>query len=113
MTWSCSPLPCWLTLHALQVPMSASETWTLSARRRSASYHPPTGSFDSSADVDSITESMGGLCLHVNEARASKGTQPHDFTYPRLKRQLDTILGPRSSQQDLHCLYFVFANALA
>jgi hypothetical protein len=29
------------------------------------------------ANVNSISESMGGLCLHANEARASGGVQPH------------------------------------
>jgi hypothetical protein len=56
---------------------------------------------------------MAGLCLHANEAQTSEGTQPHGFGYPRLERQLDAILGPRSSLEDLHHLYFVFANALA
>jgi hypothetical protein len=28
----------------------------------------PTGSFDSAPDVDSVIESMAGLCLHGNEA---------------------------------------------
>jgi hypothetical protein len=58
---------------------------------------PPAGSPNSPADIDSITESMVGLCLHANEVQASKGTQPHGFDYPRLERQLDSILGPRPS----------------
>jgi hypothetical protein len=33
----------------------------------------PTESFGSPANVDSISESMVGLCLHANEARASGG----------------------------------------
>jgi hypothetical protein len=45
----------------------------------------PTRSSDSPANVDSIVESMAGLCLHANEVQASKGTQPHDFNYPRLE----------------------------
>jgi hypothetical protein len=73
----------------------------------------PAESFDSPADVNSITESIVGLCLHANEAHASESTQPHGFDYPRLERQLDAILGPCLSQEDLHRLYFVFANALA
>jgi hypothetical protein len=56
---------------------------------------------------------MAGLCLHIDEAQASEGTQPHDFDYPGLERQLDAILGPRLSQEDLHHLYFIFTNALA
>jgi hypothetical protein len=76
---------------------------------------PPTpiGSSDSPADVDSVIESMAGLHLYANEARASEGTQPHDFNYPRMERQPDDILGPRLAQEDLHRLYFVFDNTLA
>jgi hypothetical protein len=73
----------------------------------------PTGSSDSPADVDSVTKSMASLRLHADEVQAFEGTQPHDFNYPRPERQLDAILGPRPSQEDLHHLYFVFANALA
>jgi hypothetical protein len=40
MTWSCSPLPCRSTLRPLQVPMNASENWTLPARRGSKPCHP-------------------------------------------------------------------------
>jgi hypothetical protein len=73
----------------------------------------PAGSPNSPADIDSITKSMAGLCLHASEAQASRGTQPHGFDYPRLECQFDAILGPRPSQEDLHRLYFVFANALS
>jgi hypothetical protein len=73
----------------------------------------PARSPNSPADVDSVIESMVGLCLHANEAQASKGTQPHGFDYPRLEHHLNAILGPHPSQEDLHCLYFIFANALA
>jgi hypothetical protein len=73
----------------------------------------PAESPNSPANVDSIAESMVGLCLHANEAQASGGTQPHNFDYPRLEHQLDTILGPHPSQEDLHHLYFVFANTLS
>jgi hypothetical protein len=34
----------------------------------------PTGSSDSPADVDFIIKSMPDLCLHANEAQASRGT---------------------------------------
>jgi hypothetical protein len=34
----------------------------------------PTESPDSPADVDSITESMAGLCLHAREAQTFRGT---------------------------------------
>jgi hypothetical protein len=57
----------------------------------------PAESPDSPANINSITESMAGLCLHTNEAQTSEGTQPHDFNYPRLEHQLDAILGPRLS----------------
>jgi hypothetical protein len=57
----------------------------------------PAESPDSPVDVDSITESMVGLCLHANEAQASEGTQPHGFDYPRLERQLNAILEPHPS----------------
>jgi hypothetical protein len=57
----------------------------------------PAGSPDSLADIDSVIESLAGLCLHANEAQASGDTQPHGFDYPRLERQLDAILGPRPS----------------
>jgi hypothetical protein len=50
---------------------------------------------DSPANIDSIAESMAGLCLHANEAQAPGGAQPHGFDHPRLKHQLDAILGPR------------------
>jgi hypothetical protein len=73
----------------------------------------PAKSPDSLANVDSIAESMAGLCLHANEAQAFRGTQPHNFDYPRLKRQLDAILGPHPTQEDLHRLYFIFANAFS
>jgi hypothetical protein len=33
----------------------------------------PVESLDTPANVNSISESMGGLCLHANEARASGG----------------------------------------
>jgi hypothetical protein len=46
----------------------------------------PAESPDSPADVDSITESIAGLCLHADEAQTSEGTQPHNFNYPRLER---------------------------
>jgi hypothetical protein len=58
-------------------------------------------------------ELMVGLCLHANEAQASRGAQPHGFDYSRLERQLDAILGPHPSKEDLHSLYFVFTSALA
>jgi hypothetical protein len=73
----------------------------------------PAESPDSPTNVDSIAESMAGLCLQANEAQASGGTQPHDFDYPRLERQLDAILGPRPSQEDLRHPYFVFTNTLS
>jgi hypothetical protein len=73
----------------------------------------PAESPDSLANIDSITESMAGLCLHANEAQASGGTRPHGFDYPRLEHQLDIILGPHPSYEDLHHLYFIFANALS
>jgi hypothetical protein len=57
----------------------------------------PAESPDSPANVDFISESMAGLCLHASEAQTSEGTQPHHFDYPRLERQLDAILGPRPS----------------
>jgi hypothetical protein len=56
---------------------------------------------------------MASLCLHGNEAQAFEGIQPHDFNYSRLERQLDAILGPHPSQEDIHRLYFIFINALA
>jgi hypothetical protein len=56
----------------------------------------PAESPDSLANIDSIIESMDGLCLYANEAQASGGAQPHGLGYPRLERQLDAILGPRS-----------------
>jgi hypothetical protein len=40
---------------------------------------------------------MVGLCLHANEARVSRGVQPHGFDHQRLEHQLDAILGPRPS----------------
>jgi hypothetical protein len=73
----------------------------------------PTGSFDSPPDVDSVIKSMASLCLHGNEAQAFEGIQPHDFNYSRLEHQLDAILGPLPSQEDIHRLYFIFINALA
>jgi hypothetical protein len=73
----------------------------------------PTRSSNSPADVDSVTELMVGLRLYANKVQASEGTQPHDFNYPRLEHPLDALLGPHPSQEDLHCLYFVFANTLA
>jgi hypothetical protein len=48
-------------------------------------------------NVNSISVSMGGLCLHANEARASGGIQPHGSDHPRPEYQLDTILGSRPS----------------
>jgi hypothetical protein len=33
-------------------------------------------------NVNSISELMGGLCLHANEARASKGIQPLGSDHP-------------------------------
>jgi hypothetical protein len=73
----------------------------------------PAESPNSPTNVDSITELMVGLCLHANEAQASRGAQPHGFDYSRLERQLDAILGPHPSKEDLHSLYFVFTSALA
>jgi hypothetical protein len=57
----------------------------------------PTKSLSSPTNIDSISKSMVGLCLHANKARASGGVQPHGFDHPRLERQLDAILGPRPS----------------
>jgi hypothetical protein len=54
-------------------------------------------SLGSPANVDSISESMVGLCQHANEAQAYMGIQPHGFDRLRPKCQLDAILGPRSS----------------
>jgi hypothetical protein len=73
----------------------------------------PVESLDSPSNVDSITRSMAGLCLHANKAQASRGAQPRGFDHPRLEHQLDAILRPRPSQEDLHRLYSVFANALS
>jgi hypothetical protein len=42
-------------------------------------------------NVNSISESMGGLCLHANEARAFRGLQLHRSDHPGPKRQHDTI----------------------
>jgi hypothetical protein len=72
----------------------------------------PARSSDSPTNIDSITESIASLRLCANEAQASKGTQPHDFNYSRMECQLNAFLGPHPSQEDLHCLYFVFANAM-
>jgi hypothetical protein len=44
-------------------------------------------SLGSPTNVDSISESMDGLCLHANEARALGAFSP----------MVSTILGPRSS----------------
>jgi hypothetical protein len=52
---------------------------------------PPPGT---PLNVNSISESMGGLCLHANEAWASGGLQLHGSDLLSLERQLDTILGP-------------------
>jgi hypothetical protein len=65
----------------------------------------PVESLGTPANVDVISVSMVGLCLHANEAWASGGLQPHGFDHMRLECQLDTILGPRPSQEDLHCLH--------
>jgi hypothetical protein len=42
---------------------------------------PPTRSSNSPADIDFVTKSMVGLCLHADEAHAYEGTRPHDFNY--------------------------------
>jgi hypothetical protein len=73
----------------------------------------PAESLGSPANVNSISESMVGLCLHANEARASGGVRPHGFDHLRLERQLDAILGPRPSQEDLHRLRSISANVLS
>jgi hypothetical protein len=73
----------------------------------------PTESLGSPANVDSIFELMAGLCLHANEAQAPRGAHPRGFDHLRLGRQLDTTLGPHPSQEDLHGLYSIFANALS
>jgi hypothetical protein len=57
----------------------------------------PVESLGTPANVDAISVSMVGLCLHANEARASGGVQSHGFDHLRLECQLDTILGPRPS----------------
>jgi hypothetical protein len=46
-------------------------------------------------NVNSISEFMGGLCLHANEARAFEGLQLHGSNHPRPERQHNTILRPR------------------
>jgi hypothetical protein len=57
----------------------------------------PAESLSSPTNVDSISESMVGFCLHANKAQASGSIQPHGFDYLRLEHQLDAILGPRPS----------------
>jgi hypothetical protein len=42
-------------------------------------------------DINSISESMGGLCLHANEARASGGLHLHGSNLPGSECQHDTI----------------------
>jgi hypothetical protein len=70
-------------------------------------------SLDTLPNVNSISESIGGLCLHANEAQASGGIRPHGSDHPRLECQLDTILGPRLSQEGLYHLRPIIANALS
>jgi hypothetical protein len=57
----------------------------------------PAETLGSPTDVDSISESMVGLCLYAYETRASVGIQPHGFDHLRLERQFDAILKPRPS----------------
>jgi hypothetical protein len=57
----------------------------------------PTKILGSPADIDSISESMVGICLYANEAWASMGVQPHGFDHLRLERQFDAILEPQPS----------------
>jgi hypothetical protein len=54
----------------------------------------PTVPPDLLLNIDSISESMGSLCLHANEARAFGGLQLHRSDHPRHGHELDTILGP-------------------
>jgi hypothetical protein len=46
----------------------------------------PAESLGSPTNVDSISESMAGLCLHANEAQAPRGAQPWGFNHLRLGR---------------------------
>jgi hypothetical protein len=73
----------------------------------------PAESHGSPANINSISESMVGLRLHANEARAFRGVQSHGFNHPRLEHQLDTIVGPRPSLEDLHRLRSISSNALS
>jgi hypothetical protein len=47
---------------------------------------PPSESADPPSNVDSVTESMGGLHLHTTEAQASEGFRPLGIVYPWLER---------------------------
>jgi hypothetical protein len=55
----------------------------------------PTMLPDPLLNIDSISESMGSLCLHTNEAQAFVGLQLHRSDHPRHGHELDTILGPQ------------------
>lgn len=56
---------------------------------------------------------MAGLSLAPSEAQVVQGDQRYVLDYPRLERELDAILGPSPSLDDLHRLYFIFTNAMA
>jgi hypothetical protein len=54
----------------------------------------PIESLGTPTNIDAISRSMIGLCLHSNEAWASGGVPSHGFNHPRLECQLDAIMGP-------------------
>ena len=65
-----------------------------------------------SVGLDAIVEALEELQLHVSEARVPRSDKLLGFDYRRLERQLDALLGPQPSREDVRCLTFSFTNVM-
>ena len=62
--------------------------------------------------LDAVNRALRGLQLHLQKDDTLSDPQNRGFDSARLGCQLQLLLGPRSTQEDLCCVVFVFTNVV-